>query len=126
MHSITVDTDRRLVEVVLAGVVRFPERAEVFDKLIAAVKAKGCDRVLVVYRPGTRVALENFENSSAMADSLAGDPLLQGCRMAYVAPLGGRLDIVTEMLAYARGFPGRRFRHREDALAWLMDAPTPA
>lgn len=122
MHTITVDAGRSLVEVVLAGEVRFPERAEVLGKIVEAVRKTGCGRVLVIYRPGTRVALENFGNSSTMADSLAGDPVLQGCRMAYVAPLGGRLDIVTEMLAYARGFPGRRFRRREDALAWLLES----
>lgn len=55
-----------------------------------------------------------------MADSLARDPLLQGCRMAYVAPLVGRLDLVTECPPTHAGsrtaLPPAR-----DALPWLLE-----
>ena len=69
-----------------------------------------------------RIAIERFEYSSVMASSLAHDPMLSGCRIAYVTPEQVKVDAVTETLAYARGFSGQRFRSRDEALVWLLEA----
>lgn len=124
MHSIDLLESRQLVEVTLTGVIHYSERLDVLNGLLAAVARTGFTKVLVTYRPNARIALEPYERSSNIADALAGHSLLSTCRMAYIAPVGGRLDLVTEMLAYARGFAGRRFKHREDAIAWLCAAET--
>jgi hypothetical protein len=122
MHSITIVPADELVEATLDGVIDFAERLATFKEIVDAIETSGASRLLINYAPGARVAIERFEYSNVMASSLAHDPTLVGCRIAYVTPDLVRVDPVTETLAYARGFSGQRFRSRDDALRWLLEA----
>lgn len=122
MHSISVVPTHDLVEAMLDGPIDFAERLSAFNEIVAAIEASGAKRLLITYATTARVAIERFEYSNVMASSLAHDPTLNGCRIAYVTPESVRVDAVTETLAYARGFSGQRFRSRDDALDWLLEA----
>lgn len=122
MHSITVVSAHELVEARLDGTIDFAERLATFNEIVDAIEASGASRLLIDYAPGAKVAIERFEYSNLMASSLAHDPALVGCRIAYVTPAPVRVDPVTETLAYARGFSGQRFDSRDDALRWLLEA----
>jgi len=122
MHSIAVVATHDLVEAMLDGPIDFAERLTAFNEIVAAIEASGARRLLINYGPNARVAIERFEYSNVMASSLAHDPTLSGCRIAYVTPEAVKVDPVTEILAYARGFRGQRFRSREEAIDWLIEA----
>lgn len=122
MHSITVVSAHELVEARLDGTIDFAERLATFNEIVDAIETSGASRLLIDYAPGAKVAIERFEYSNLMASSLAHDPTLVGCRIAYVTPEPVRVDPVTETLAYARGFSGQRFHSRDDALRWLLEA----
>ena len=120
MHSVSVVPTHDLVEAMLDGPI-VAERLTAFNEIVAAIEASGAKRLLITYATTPRVAIERFEYSNVMASSLAHDPLLTGCRIAYVTPDLVRVDPVTETLAYARGFHGQRFRSRDAALEWLLE-----
>jgi hypothetical protein len=122
MHSISVVPTHALVEAKLDGPIDFAERLAAFNEIVAAIETSGAKRLLINYGTNARIAIERFEYSNVMASSLAHDPTLSVCRIAYVTPESVRVDMVTETLAYARGFRGQRFRSREDALDWLLEA----
>jgi hypothetical protein len=122
MHSITIVPAHELVEATLDGTIDFSERLATFNEIVDAIETSGASRLLINYEPGARVAIERFEYSNVMASSLAHDPTLIGCRIAYVTPDLVRVDPVTETLAYARGFSGQRFRSRDEAMRWLLEA----
>ena len=121
MHSVAFVPTHDLVEATLDGPIDFAERLETFNEIVATIETSGASRLLINYEAGARIAVERFEYSNLMASSLAHDPLLTGCRIAYVTPDLVRVDPVTETLAYARGFSGQRFRSREAALQWLLE-----
>lgn len=122
MHSVAIDSTQDLVEATLEGTIDFAERLATFNEIVAAIEDSGASRLLINYEPSARIAIERFEYSNLMASSLAHDPTLVGCRIAYVTPEPVRVDPVTETLAYARGFSGQRFHSRDDALRWLLEA----
>jgi hypothetical protein len=122
MHSIAVVPTHDLVEAMLDGPIDFAERLAAFNEIVAAIEASGARRLLITYGTNARVAIERFEYSNVMASSLAHDPTLSGCRIAYVTPESVKVDAVTETLAYARGFHGQRFRSRDEAFDWLLEA----
>jgi len=122
MHSIVLDAHHALVEMILDGEILFAERLAAFNEIVAAVEETGATRILVTYEATARVEIARFEYSNVMASSLAHDPTLSRCRIAYVTPTKVRVDSVTETLAYARGFQGERFGNRDAALEWLLAA----
>jgi hypothetical protein len=122
MHSIVVDSQRALIEVGLDGEIHFDERLSAFNEIVAAVEESGATRLLITYASTARIAVSRFGDSHVMASSLAHDPTLARCRIAYVTPPRVRVDPVTETLAYAKGFQGQRFQTRDAAIEWLLAA----
>src|SRR6478672_10209165 len=106
MFSLHADSSQRFVEITLGGEIDFAERETALKEITSALETSGANRLLISYLDDAKVAFARFDESSSMATSLARDAILAKCRVAYVTPLGIRVDPVTEMLAYARGFTG--------------------
>ena len=105
------------------GLLWIEERQAALDEVIATFDEGRPYRILVDMI-GASCANDTLESSARLAQRLASEPKLKGCRIAYLYNDGARINQAVERLAEARDFKFRRFATTTDALDWLLAPPT--
>lgn len=119
--SITVDEDRRLVEVIYTGEVDLHERAAAVKAASEVLEEKGYRRVLVDLS-NARMKANSPHEESWFANVLGRNPVLARSRTAYLARPDQTVNWFIGILAQARHYACKHCNDREAAYAWLMDS----
>jgi hypothetical protein len=119
MHAIETDPDVGLVATTFYGDLHVDERCAALDKAVEILRSTGMSSLLIDLSLA-RIAPDGLTAANRLANRLARDDVLEGCRIAYVArPL--QQDPAVQVLATAKGFAASHFPSREQALAWLTE-----
>ena len=121
MHAIETDPRAGHVATTFYGELHVDERCDVLDQVVELVRRTGLTRLLIDLSLA-RIAADGLGAANRLANRLARDEVLESCRIAYVErPM--QHDPAVQVLASAKGFDAERFRSREQAVSWLLEAP---
>lgn len=121
MHAIETDPNVGLVATTFYGDLHVDERCAALDKAIEILRNTGMSSLLIDLSLA-RIAPDGLTAANRLANRLARDDVLDGCRIAYVErPL--QHDPAVQVLASAKGFAACHFPTREQAMAWLLEQP---
>lgn len=118
--SITVDEDRRLIEVTYSGEIDLNDRAAAVKAASEILEEKGYRRVLVDLS-NARMKANSPHEESWFANVLSGNAALARSRTAYLARPDQTVNWFIEILAQARHYACKHFNDREAAYTWLLD-----
>lgn len=124
-HTITVDPQLQLVEVVYRGPLTLGARLAAMREGAELLARHGFLRVLVDLRDAI-VAAEPDGPEPDLSRSVAQAPLVAGSRLAYLARPHQVANLRAETMAAARHRGLRHFTTRDEALRWLGALPSDA
>ena len=117
-HRISVDPNNNLLTIEYDGLVSIAERSDSLSEMLPLLDIHRIRRVLADMT-SAKVATDAFDESNAFAFRLACEASSRGCRLAYVARPGARVNHVVDTLAAARGCKFAKFHDRAAAMEWL-------